>query len=382
MTQRSRFRQRRAAGFTLIELLVVIAIIAILIALLLPAVQQAREAARRSQCKNNLSQLGKALHNYHDNFKQFPLGSVCTGYGQPPGTSNQCGADYRDEYWGTTWAISLLPYLDQAQRWNKWNSDLPSGDQPQVTGEALQVMKCPSDPDNKQPAIGSSPVGGASNATPYQGVTTNANSQYDKGNYGANYGGAWANEQGSPNGVDGTPPWTNANSNSRGVFYSRDSRTNRFGASLDEIKDGTSQTVALAEIITQPGNGDCRGCWGINMGAIFNAYSSDNVSPYRPQDGPTGIATPNAPGYDPVAKTGNTPYADRPTFCGNSNDPMSPCMDKGGDGAGGVVARSWHAGGVHAVMCDGSTRFISNSIDQVLWRSLLTIRGKETVGEF
>ena len=90
--------RRKSRGFTLIELLVVIAIIAILIALLLPAVQQAREAARRTQCKNNLKQIGLAFHNYHDVYNTFPVGSrewVGTG-----GTS-----------WGQSWWLSMLPYM-------------------------------------------------------------------------------------------------------------------------------------------------------------------------------------------------------------------------------------------------------------------------------
>ena len=98
----------RNRGFTLIELLVVIAIIAVLIALLLPAVQQAREAARRSQCKNNLKQLGLAIHNYHDTANVFP---VQTSYG--PAVSY---------HW--SWIVMILPYIDQASRYNQANFSL------------------------------------------------------------------------------------------------------------------------------------------------------------------------------------------------------------------------------------------------------------------
>jgi prepilin-type N-terminal cleavage/methylation domain-containing protein len=108
----SRSRLRR--GFTLIELLVVIAIIAILIALLLPAVQQAREAARRSQCKNNLKQLGLAMHNYHDNFKVFPPGVVDPGAGCSP-----YPAGATSYLWGGS--VFLLPYMDLAPLYNQLN---------------------------------------------------------------------------------------------------------------------------------------------------------------------------------------------------------------------------------------------------------------------
>src|SRR5690606_35270992 len=98
----------RRTGFTLIELLVVIAIIAILIALLLPAVQQAREAARRTQCKNNMKQKGPAVHNYHDVFGMFP----------PAGTADGVGNNMnQNDAWG--WPIRLLPYIDQGPLYNQ-----------------------------------------------------------------------------------------------------------------------------------------------------------------------------------------------------------------------------------------------------------------------
>ncbi|TWT55634.1 Type II secretion system protein G precursor [Thalassoglobus neptunius] len=111
--------QRRRRGFTLIELLVVIAIIAILIALLLPAVQQAREAARRTQCRNNLKQLGLALHNYHDVYTMFPMAH----YRTEDNTGRYCGHDdvwsgacNNVESWG--WHVSILPYIDQGPLFN------------------------------------------------------------------------------------------------------------------------------------------------------------------------------------------------------------------------------------------------------------------------
>lgn len=135
-------------GFTLIELLVVIAIIAILIALLLPAVQQAREAARRSQCRNNLKQIGLALHNYHDNYNAFPPGAlamnVTTGVAYKlgdaePSRSNVGGG------WG--WSTFILPFIDQAPLYSSLN---PNGNNfplnpTALTRTILPVYICPSE---------------------------------------------------------------------------------------------------------------------------------------------------------------------------------------------------------------------------------------------
>lgn len=130
--------QHRIRGFTLIELLVVIAIIAVLIALLLPAVQQAREAARRSQCKNNLKQIGLALHNYHDTHNTFPPGwiGVVSGVQDPEGDS------------GFGWGSMILPNLDQSPLYAQFNFSNPMDAAPNRAnlGRVLTVFQCPSDP--------------------------------------------------------------------------------------------------------------------------------------------------------------------------------------------------------------------------------------------
>src|SRR5437868_6781758 len=137
--------RRRLGGFTLIELLVVIAIIAVLIALLLPAVQQAREAGRRTQCKNNLKQLGLGLQNYHDVYRTFPLGS----------RSDPCGASAGTGTYGPSFWVGLTPYIDQAALYNKFsftgaNSSYQGGaaagtaNAAAAAGIAIQSMLCPS----------------------------------------------------------------------------------------------------------------------------------------------------------------------------------------------------------------------------------------------
>lgn len=112
-------RRTRSRGFTLIELLVVIAIIAVLIALLLPAVQQAREAARRTQCRNNLKQIGLALHNYHDQYQVFPPGCGLSSQSPDPGYAVNLTTANRAASYG--WATYILPNLDQASLFNALN---------------------------------------------------------------------------------------------------------------------------------------------------------------------------------------------------------------------------------------------------------------------
>jgi len=109
----------RKSGFTLIELLVVIAIIAILIALLLPAVQQAREAARRTQCKNNLKQIGLAMHNYHDVFDTLPMGNRYTAGSYP----REASGDARANSWG--WPTFILPYVEGSTLFNSLDLNVP-----------------------------------------------------------------------------------------------------------------------------------------------------------------------------------------------------------------------------------------------------------------
>jgi prepilin-type N-terminal cleavage/methylation domain-containing protein len=131
----------RRNGFTLIELLVVIAIIAILIALLLPAVQQAREAARRTQCKNNLKQIGLALHNYHDVHKTFPPGWIAVD----PLTGRHSA---HEGVSGVGWAAMILPYMEQSNLYELLDPRLPLTDPENAAFRLAQVeaYKCPSDP--------------------------------------------------------------------------------------------------------------------------------------------------------------------------------------------------------------------------------------------
>jgi len=144
-------REPRRIGFTLIELLVVIAIIGVLVALLLPAVQQAREAARRSQCKNNLKQMGLALHNYHDSFQVLPPSAINPGALYAPALGMASGSVRN-----ITGYLLMLPYLDQAPIYNQINFSMGTGqsdlsglgggaDQSAVAAKKLSVFRCPTD---------------------------------------------------------------------------------------------------------------------------------------------------------------------------------------------------------------------------------------------
>jgi prepilin-type N-terminal cleavage/methylation domain-containing protein len=177
-------------GFTLIELLVVIAIIAILIALLLPAVQQAREAARRTQCRNNLHQLGLALHNYHDTHNTFPMGK---------GHDTGLGATSLH----ISWATSILPFVDEAALYNAYNHgrNFDTADNTTVTGSYLAQFWCPSD--------ATQPMAGSQMGTCYAGNQ----GQCGVGSYNC----------------------------TTGILYER-SRTR-----IRDIRDGTSQTVLVGE---------------------------------------------------------------------------------------------------------------------------------------
>jgi len=358
-------------GFTLIELLVVIAIIAILIALLLPAVQQAREAARRTQCKNNLKQLGIACHNYHDVFGQLPLGAICSAYAD--NDANECGTRLRHSDWGTTWAIALLPQFDQGPLFDLWDSSLPSAEQPNVTGTELPAMKCPSDFD-VPPAIG---TGGA---RPAQGPISGNNSRYAKGNYAANFGGGHALENTSRWGVaDTLNIGQYTASPNLGAFHARGRRNERFGAKFRDMTDGSSNTAMLGEILKAPSDGDCRGCWGLAFGAHFGAMAWRRGDATDPQNTLEAVSPPNA---RTDSQGGTADNRDTSPFCDNGQRRELHCRDRGGEGRGSTVLRSRHEGGAQICRGDGAVNFVSENIDKLVYRALLTVRGGETVGEF
>jgi len=242
-------------GFTLIELLVVIAIIAVLIALLLPAVQQAREAARRSQCKNNLKQIGLALHTYHDTVHVFPPLFVTPVNSTGAASQNDAlksGRTGHEPSWG--WAAFLLPYIEQTALYHA--GQIAEGgyilDAPNVIRTVISVYRCPSDNMKRIPKEST------------WNDRTNPSHQAAGGNYVA------ANNHADPKreGKDGPT----------GAFF-KDSST-----SLKDITDGTSNTIAIGERDVIKGNGytapTWAGCLNCGHGTDF-VYDTGGTGAYR-----------------------------------------------------------------------------------------------------
>ncbi|MCI0360648.1 MAG: DUF1559 domain-containing protein [Planctomycetaceae bacterium] len=333
---------RSKAGFTLVELLVVIAIIGVLVALLLPAVQAAREAARRSQCANNLKQLALGMHNYHDTFKTLPAAAIFNGPPDPATLgSDRAPADFRHTGWGATWTTLTLPFVEQGPMHGRYDFKLPSGHATNqlVTELELKVMVCPSTAP-LPPALSPNGIGG----------------RYAKGNYAVPAGGKVANQNGTPNG------WL-------GVWRTAFTWRPQAAVGLAEVTDGTSNTIFLSEILGFRADDDCRGCWGRVAGCILSAHTRSVSDQW--------ITTPNSD----TRISAN--LFDCPVHCNSGSPWPNQCADCTGDGdAGGNVARSRHPGGVMCGLVDGSVRFVSSTVDRLVWRAALTITNNEPSTNF
>jgi prepilin-type N-terminal cleavage/methylation domain-containing protein/prepilin-type processing-associated H-X9-DG protein len=323
------FTKRRA--FTLVELLVVIAIIGVLVALLLPAVQAAREAARRSQCQNNLKQIGLAMHNYEDTFKTLPGGV---------GRWGCC--------WGT-WQVRVFPFMEQKNLSDLYrNSDgndatgIRYGQSPNntnVTQKRIKTLTCPSDRPN-------APTGSITNH-----------------NYGVNYGNTsffHATLNGIP--YHGSPfrAYPGSTSDDGPVdAASVPGFTRIYGipVRLAEITDGTSNTLMVAEV-RQGQGADIRGFtwWGGASG--FVTYLPPNTSQADIMTGAGSLCQSNL--------LTNPPCTSGPATA------TSPRM---------MAARSRHPNGLQAVYCDGHIGFIPNSINYNTWQAIGSAHGGDSVGE-
>jgi prepilin-type N-terminal cleavage/methylation domain-containing protein len=306
-------------GFTLVELLVVIAILGILIALLLPAVQAAREAARRSSCSNHLKQMGLALQTYHDTYKAFPFGAA--------------GG------WGHTWHAYILPFMEHEPLYDVFPSPWSDSGNPtdsttsgdsgrllEVCRTPVAVFKCPSQP------------GGPTDSRTLNGITNRV-----VGNYLGNAGGNLQTDDGLMSGVD---PRT-----SNGVLLAYNMihpRGRRAPIAMRDILDGTSSTVLAGEAINEWGSTStyCNRC-------DRNYPYSNNIDSNRNGDNS---------GTDYSECLGSTYFAINNEGTQNQRE---------------LSFGSYHPGGCQVVLCDASARFVSDTIDITVWRAV----GSRAAGE-
>lgn len=368
-------RLDQRSAFTLIELLVVIAIIAVLIALLLPAVQQAREAARRTECKNKLKQLGLAMYNYHDTFSVFPMNA----------NNNGPGGQRHSSF------VGMMPYVDQAPlaqmiegggtnaavngTTNYFsNSFVPWDGNHKAAIKKLPFLLCPSDGDTT--------VEGALGKTNY--VTNRGDTVWDH-----------------------TPQWNgNGGRGLRGFFVGGTAGSGT--RSVRDVTDGLSNTIAMSEVIkTKPG------ATRLNEGAVSYQFSQGQMAGAGgfPAVCLTGL------GLNDVVTTTNGNSLRRgcrwmdaaPVFTGFTTilgpNKISCLSNNGGDSGDGVLEpSSLHTGGVQVLMGDGAVRFVSNNIDNGnptltnpaggtsgvpsgpsvygIWGALGSVRGGDTVADF
>ncbi len=337
-------------GFTLIELLVVIAIIATLVAILLPAVQQAREAARRSSCKNNLKQLGIALHNYHDTYTVLPPAAICSGGGFCGGSAtNDPNENMRDGNWSATWAVLILPFIEQSALYDRWDFNVGRITDINNTVErtVLTGYKCPSDPGSDSPMTNSNSMGGS----------------FWRGNYGVSMG---------------------AGSGSHDDHFNRSDRKGAFhvakmcGAKFRDITDGLSSTVIVGELIVKQGAGNDHswGAWAMASGATVSAGSGGTGDLVVPDQ----VLSPN---QDATIIRENTPHCDNniATSTDLQYRKMHECNDTTNEQMWHAF-RSRHKGGVQATLGDGAVRFISENIDKAPWARLNSIGDGEVIGSF
>jgi len=314
-------------GFTLVELLVVIAIIGILISLLLPAVQAARESARRTQCSNNLKQIGLAVHNYHDTHQCFPPSYVIQpGGGGVHGTPDSAT---RDAGPGWAWGALLLPFLEQAPLHNAIDFQLPCWHphNEQVAKTQISTFLCPS-------------AAGSADPVPIKDAEGNTLATFGRSCYVVSAG---QNE-----------PWLLSVDSYEGIadgpFY-RNSRMR-----VADVTDGLTNTVFAGE--HHPVLSD-KTWFGVIPGAVVWPKPRFAFGGWEP----AGVLV--------NCHSGPCSYADPPVIHPPNSPIAAPCQ---------MYAQ--HPGGCNVLLGDGSVRFVSETINQLTWAALSSRAGGEVVGDY
>ncbi|UUO08282.1 DUF1559 domain-containing protein [Blastopirellula sp. J2-11] len=338
-------RHRSSCGFTLVELLVVIAIIGVLIALLLPAVQQAREAARRMSCQNNLKQIGLAMQNYHDTYGRFPAGAGAT--------SSSVAGDQKN---ASNWRVAILPYIEQTSAYQQLDhahgSFWAHSSTPQVLSDLrVPMFQCPSSAfemtNRKDISLSGRTSGGVDidcQVMDYVGIV-----------------GAF------PDPAHRDNLCTTSTAVRNGAFCENGMMRTLKGIGLQECLDGTSNTILIAE---QSGQVDGvekstnpLGGW---HGWVFNHEthytSTTDIATYSGEIYASGITTvrvvPNS-----FWKSGSP---------SNAYNQYAP----------NTILNSFHPGGVQAVFADGSVHFIPQTIDFTLLSALSVRDDGEVIGPY
>ena len=345
-----RLRRSGRGGFTLIELLVVIAIIGVLVALLLPAVQAAREAARRIQCTNNLKQLGLALQNYHDVHNSLPPGRIAAA---------GCPRDFFVGCQNTTWFVMMLPQFEQSALYNAFNFELgsegpflplPLGFFANSTVGATRVnmFQCPSDrvesyqiPQSYAGGILSGPI-------------------FSKGNYAAAWGNTyWGQDLPAAASFGFTDPVTKAPARWLPSAFGHQAPVR-----ISMITDGTSNTVFVSEVL-QGSRNDQRGVvWSCNVGAasFFTRFTPNKFKDYY------GLENDADRLSDSIGCFTEPPRL--PCQTATLGNPHQTAF---------AGSKSYHPGGVNCAFGDGSVRFVKESVDPSIWIALSSIGAGEVI---